>query len=174
MKKIRGLCLPVMLGAVLMSQHAHAADNLTFKGKLIIPACTVQNAEVNWGDIEIQNLVQSGGNQKDFTVGMNCPYSLGTMQVTITSNNQSGSSILVPNTSTSSSDGLLIYLYDRNKNGSIGNAITLGTPFSPGNVSGQLPARNISLYAKLGYKGNMQSLKAGNFSATATLVASYS
>ncbi|EJG7502251.1 fimbrial protein, partial [Escherichia coli] len=53
MKKIRGLCLPVMLGAVLMSQHVHAADNLTFKGKLIIPACTVQNAEVNWGDIEI-------------------------------------------------------------------------------------------------------------------------
>lgn len=42
MKKIRGLCLPVMLGAVLMSQHVHAADNLTFKGKLIIPACTVQ------------------------------------------------------------------------------------------------------------------------------------
>lgn len=41
MKKIRGLCLPVMLGAVLMSQHVHAADNLTFKGKLIIPACTV-------------------------------------------------------------------------------------------------------------------------------------
>ncbi|EFN9115622.1 fimbrial protein, partial [Escherichia coli] len=30
MKKIIGLCLPVMLGAVLMSQHAHAADNLTF------------------------------------------------------------------------------------------------------------------------------------------------
>ncbi len=29
MKKIRGLCLPVMLGAVLMSQHVHAADNLT-------------------------------------------------------------------------------------------------------------------------------------------------
>ncbi|EFF3690320.1 TPA: fimbrial protein, partial [Escherichia coli] len=29
MKKIRGLCLPVILGAVLMSQHAHAADNLT-------------------------------------------------------------------------------------------------------------------------------------------------
>ncbi|HDP7156913.1 TPA: fimbrial protein, partial [Escherichia coli] len=24
MKKIRGLCLPVMLGAVLMSQHVHA------------------------------------------------------------------------------------------------------------------------------------------------------
>ncbi|MBW9844396.1 type 1 fimbrial protein, partial [Escherichia coli] len=67
MKKIRGLCLPVMLWAVLMSQNVHAADNLTFKGKLIIHACTVQNAEVNWGDIEIQNLVQSGGNQKDFT-----------------------------------------------------------------------------------------------------------
>ncbi len=38
MKKIRGLCLPVMLGAVLMSQHVHAVDNLTFRGKLIIPA----------------------------------------------------------------------------------------------------------------------------------------
>lgn len=54
MKKIRGLCLPVMLGAVLMSQHVHAADNLTFKGKLIIPACTVTKAEVDWGNVEIQ------------------------------------------------------------------------------------------------------------------------
>lgn len=130
MKKIRGLCLPVMLGAVLMSQHVHAADNLTFKGKLIIPACTVQNAEVNWGDIEIQNLVQSGGNQKDFTVDMNCPYSLGTMKVTITSNGQTGNSILVPNTSTASGDGLLIYLYNSNNSG-IGNAVTLGVSLRP-------------------------------------------
>ncbi|WP_157945626.1 fimbrial protein [Escherichia coli] len=173
MKKIRSLCFPVMLGAVLMSQHAHAADNLTFKGKLIIPACTVQNAEVNWGDIEIQTLVQNGGNQKDFTVQMTCPYHLGTMKVTITSNSQSGNSILVPSTSTSTNDGLLIYLYDRNSSGSIGNAISLGTPFTPGHVSGQLPTRNISLYAKLGYKGNMQNLRSGNFSATATLVALY-
>ncbi|ENA20448.1 fimbrial protein papE [Escherichia coli 201600.1] len=163
-----------MLGAVLMSQYAHAADNLTFRGKLIIPACTVQNAEVNWGDIEIQNLVTSGSNQEDFSVNMQCPYHLGTMKVTITSNGQSGNSILVPNTSTTSNEGLLIYLYNRNVSGSIGNAITLGTPFTPENVSGQLPARNISLYAKLGYRGNMQNLRAGNFSATATLVASYS
>ncbi len=27
MKKIRGLCLPVMLGAVLMSQHVHAGTD---------------------------------------------------------------------------------------------------------------------------------------------------
>ncbi|CAD5569489.1 fimbrial protein [Escherichia coli] len=174
MKKIRGLCLPVMLGAVLMSQHAHAADNLTFKGKLIIPACTVQNAEVNWGDIEIQNLVQSGGNQKELNVNMNCPaYSLGTMKVTITSNGQTGNSILVPNTSTQSGNGLLVYLYNRTTSG-IGSAITLGDSFTPGYITGQVPARNISLYAKLGYKGNIQNLRAGTFSATATLVASYS
>ncbi|MBD0029295.1 P fimbrial minor subunit PapE, partial [Escherichia coli] len=54
MKKIRGLCLPVMLGAVLMSQHVHAVDNLTFRGKLIIPACTVSNTTVDWQDVEIQ------------------------------------------------------------------------------------------------------------------------
>ncbi|WP_348522789.1 fimbrial protein, partial [Escherichia coli] len=99
MKKIRGLCLPVMLGSVLMSQHAHAADNLTFRGKLIIPACTVQNAEVDWGDIEIQNLVQNGGNQKDFTVQMTCPYHLGTMKVTIMATNTYNNAILVQNTS---------------------------------------------------------------------------
>lgn len=56
MKKIRGLCLPVMLGAVLMSQHVHAVDNLTFRGKLIIPACTVSNTTVDWQDVEIQTL----------------------------------------------------------------------------------------------------------------------
>jgi minor pilin subunit PapE len=173
MKKIRGLCLPVMLGAVLMSQHAHAADNLTFKGKLIIPACTVQNAEVDWGDIEIQNLVRSGGNQKDFAVDMNCPYSLGAMKVTITSHGQTGDSILVPNTSTASDGGVLIYLYNSNGS-SIGNAVTLGRQFTPGNITGVPPVRKITLYAKLGYKGNMQNLRAGAFAATATLTASYS
>ena len=173
MKKIRGLCLPVMLGAVLMSQHVHAADNLTFKGKLIIPACTVQNAEVNWGDIEIQKLVPSGGNQKDFTVQMTCPYHLGTMKVTITATNTYNNAILVQNTSNTSSDGLLVYLYNSNA-GNIGTAITLGTPFTPGKITGNNADKTISLHANLGYKGNMQSLKAGDFSATATLVASYS
>lgn len=172
MKKIRGLCLPVMLGAVLMSQHVHAADNLTFRGKLVIPACTVQNAEVNWGDIQIQNLVQNGGDQRELTVQMTCPYHLGTMKVTITATNTSNNAILVQNTSNTSSDGLLVYLYNSNA-GNIGTAITLGTPFTPGKIIGNNANKTISLYAKLGYKGNMQDLKAGNFSATATLIASY-
>lgn len=174
MKKIRGLCLPVMLGAVLMSQHVHAADNLTFKGKLIIPACTVTKAEVDWGNVEIQTLSQNGNHEKEFTVNMQCPYNLGTMKVTITATNtQNNNSILVPDTSTASGGGLLVYLYNSNA-GNIGTAITLGTPFTPGKITGTAPARKITLYAKLGYKGNMQSLKAGTFSATATLVASYS
>ncbi|MBS4428670.1 fimbrial protein [Escherichia coli] len=175
MKKIIGLCLPVMLGAVLMSQHAHAADNLTFKGKLIIPACTVTKAEVDWGNIEIQTLSQNRNHEKEFTVNMQCPYNLGTMKVTITATNtQNNNSILVPNTSTTTGNGLLIYLYNRNQNGSIGSPIVFNSPFTPSYITGQVPARNISLYAKLGYKGNIQNLRAGTFSATATLVASYS
>lgn len=173
MKKIRGLCLPVMLGAVLMSQHVHAADNLTFKGKLIIPACTVTKAEVDWGNVEIQTLSQNGNHEKEFTVNMQCPYHLGTMKVTITATNTYSNAILVQNTSNTSSDGVLVYLYNSNA-GNIGTAITLGTPFTPGKITGNNADRTISLHAKLGYKGNMQSLKAGDFSATATLVASYS
>ncbi|HFM1405402.1 TPA: fimbrial protein, partial [Escherichia coli] len=111
MKKIRGLCLPVMLGAVLMSQHVHAADNLTFKGKLIIPACTVTKAEVDWGNVEIQTLSQNGNHEKEFTVNMQCPYHLGTMKVTITATNTYNNAILVQNTSNTSSDGVLVYLY---------------------------------------------------------------
>ncbi|HFT1817384.1 TPA: fimbrial protein, partial [Escherichia coli] len=170
-----GLCLPVMLGAVLMSQHAHAADNLTFRGKLIIPACTVSNTTVDWQDVEIQTLSQNGNHEKEFTVNMRCPYNLGTMKVTIsTSAATYNKGIIVKGTSSRTDDGLLIYLYNRHQNGSIGDAITLGTPFTPEHVSGQVPARNISLYAKLGYKGDIQNLRAGTFSATATLVASYS
>lgn len=174
MKKIKGLCLPVMLGAVLISQYAYAADNLTFKGKLIIPACSVTKTEVDWGDVEIQTLHPDGsGHQKDFSVDMNCPYSLGTMKVTITSNSLTGNSILVPNTSTASDGGVLIYLYNSNSSG-IGTAITLGNQFTPGKITGTAPVRRITLYAKLGYKGDMQKLQAKEFSATATLVASYS
>ncbi len=131
MKKIRGLCLPVILGAVLMSQHAHAADNLTFKGKLIIPACTVTKAEVDWGNVEIQTLSQNGNHEKEFTVNMQCPYNLGTMKVTITATNtQNNNSILVPNTSTTTGNGLLIYLYNRNQNGFIGSPIVFNSPFT--------------------------------------------
>ncbi|MBN6468806.1 fimbrial protein [Escherichia coli] len=173
MKKIIGLCLPVMLGAVLMSQHAHAVDNLTFKGKLIIPACTVTKAEVDWGNVEIQTLSRNGNHEKEFTVNMQCPYNLGTMKVTITSNGQTGNSILVPDTSSVSGDGLLIYLYNSN-NSSIGNAVTLGRQFTPGKITGVGQSKNITLYAKLGYKGDMRKLQAKAFSATATLVASYS
>ncbi|WP_042095533.1 fimbrial protein, partial [Escherichia coli] len=135
MKKIRSLCLPVMLGAVLMSQHVHAADNLTFKGKLIIPACTVTKAEVDWGNVEIQTLSQNGNHEKEFTVNMQCPYHLGTMKVTITATNTYNNAILVQNTSNTSSDGLLVYLYNSNA-GNIGTAITLGTPFTPGKITG--------------------------------------
>ncbi|HCQ3813681.1 TPA: fimbrial protein [Escherichia coli] len=174
MKKIKNLCFPLMLGAALMSQHAHATDNLIFKGKLIIPACTVQNAEVDWGNIEIQNLTQGGGNQKSFTVSMQCPYNYGSMKVTITSGSVSNNAILVQNTSITTGDGLLIYLYDMALNGSVGNPITLGTSFTPAHQDGSLPTRNIGLFAKLGYKGNIQNLRAGTFSATATLVALYS
>ncbi|GAA5257473.1 TPA: fimbrial protein, partial [Escherichia coli] len=156
-----------------MSQHVHAADNLTFKGKLIIPACTVTKAEVDWGNVEIQTLSQNGNHEKEFTVNMQCPYHLGTMKVTITATNTYNNAILVQNTSNTSSDGVLVYLYNSNA-GNIGTAITLGTPFTPGKITGNNADRTISLHAKLGYKGNMQSLKAGDFSATATLVASYS
>lgn len=176
MKKIRDLFLPVMLGTVLISQYAHAADNLTFRGKLIIPACTVSQTEVDWKDVEIQTLNTDGsGHQKDFTVSMRCPYSMGNMKVTITATSvQNNNAILVKNTSTKAGDGLLVYLYNRSSNGTIGSAITLGTAFTPGYITGTKPERNISLYAKLGYKGNMQNLIAGTFTATATLVASYS
>ncbi|EFC0901132.1 fimbrial protein, partial [Escherichia coli] len=98
---------------------------------------------------------------------------LGTMKVTITSNGQTGNSILVPDTSSVSGDGLLIYLYNSN-NSSIGNAVTLGSQFTPGKITGVGLSKNITLYAKLGYKGDMRKLQAKAFSATATLVASYS
>ncbi|HHL5351837.1 TPA: P fimbrial minor subunit PapE, partial [Escherichia coli] len=148
MKKIRGLCLPVMLGAVLMSQHVHAVDNLTFRGKLIIPACTVSNTTVDWQDVEIQTLSQNGNHEKEFTVNMRCPYNLGTMKVTITATNTYNNAILVQNTSNTSSDGLLVYLYNSNA-GNIGTAITLGAPFTPGKITGNNADKTISLHAKL-------------------------
>ncbi|HCI3770840.1 TPA: P fimbrial minor subunit PapE, partial [Escherichia coli] len=118
-------------------------------------------------------LSQNGNHEKEFTVNMQCPYHLGTMKVTITATNTYNNAILVQNTSNTSSDGLLVYLYNSNA-GNIGTAITLGTPFTPGKITGNNADKTISLHAKLGYKGNMQNLRAGDFSATATLVASYS
>lgn len=83
---------------------------------------------------------------------MNCPYSLGTMKVTITSNGQTGNSILVPDTSTASGGGLLVYLYNSNA-GNIGTAITLGTPFTPGKSQEQHQPERLLFTQNLDIKG---------------------
>ncbi|NNT87413.1 fimbrial protein, partial [Escherichia coli] len=53
-KKMTGIML---FAALFMSASAQASDNLQFKGKLIIPDCTINNGnpiETDFGDIEIQ------------------------------------------------------------------------------------------------------------------------
>ncbi|WP_372342150.1 fimbrial protein, partial [Escherichia marmotae] len=75
-KKMTGIML---FAALFMSASAQAADNLQFKGKLIIPDCTINNGnpiETDFGDIEIQTIVakNTGYHWKSLNIPVDCPY----------------------------------------------------------------------------------------------------
>ncbi len=177
MKKLKTLCIPLMFGAALMSQSAAATDNLTFRGKLVIPTCTLNGsaAEVDWGDIEIQNLVANGGNDKKFILNFTCPYHENNLKMTIKPTQVVKNGILVPGTSDVANEGLLVYLFDSAsaQNDAIGTALTPGVQFQPKYLNGASSNRNVTLHAQLGYVGALGKLKAGTFSVVTTLVATY-
>ncbi|HEI2706146.1 TPA: type 1 fimbrial protein, partial [Escherichia coli] len=90
-KKMTGIML---LAALFMSASTQASDNLQFKGKLIIPNCTVNNGnpiETDFGDIEIQTIAakNTGYHWKSLNIPVDCPYTLGTPKIKLTGNKAS-------------------------------------------------------------------------------------
>ncbi|MCZ9212622.1 hypothetical protein OM341_23640 [Escherichia albertii] len=90
-KKMTGIMLLALLFATASVQ---AADNLRFKGNLIIPSCTVNNnspLETNFGDIEIQTIASQniGYHWKSLRIPVDCPYTLKTPKIKLTGNQAS-------------------------------------------------------------------------------------
>ncbi|HDW7542458.1 TPA: fimbrial protein, partial [Escherichia coli] len=92
--KVRKLMIMAVLWGVFITE-GQAVDNLKFKGKLIVPDCTVNNGnpvETNFGDIEIQTLAaaNTGYHWENIRVPVNCPYSLGAPKIRLTGSQAAG------------------------------------------------------------------------------------
>ncbi|MED8727625.1 fimbrial protein [Escherichia marmotae] len=171
-KKMTGIML---LTALFATASVQAADNLQFKGNLVIPNCTVNNGnpiETDWGSVEIQTLgnPNTPSHEKELNISVNCPYALGTpkMKVTGAAHTTSGEQGL----QTSKYDeGLLIYLRTKAARSWISYNAEQDIPVD--SISGSGTDKTLTMYASLGYYKTMEDLKPGPFTAGATLEMRY-
>lgn len=155
-----------------------AADNLTFKGDLIIPNCTVNGGaplETDFGDIEIQKITTSnmGYYWNTLRVPVDCPYSSGIPKVKLDGNR----GLLNRNAiKTSKYDPSKLVIFFR-ENDSSGDKIYLGSyqELKPNSVVGGGGGRRIILIAaSVGVEsGGVQALTPGRFTAAANMTVRY-
>lgn len=164
-----GVALTVLVNGPVMADTA-----LNFKGNLIIPNCVINNnlpVTVDFADVEIQTLDATNTvyHAKDFSVDMNCPYTVGTPKLTLNATAVHNAAQGVIQTS-KYTEGLVIYL--RQKGG--GTPIPLGSPTAvTSSVTGSGNARTLTLNAGLGQFKGMAALKPGPFTASASLQVRY-
>ncbi|EFB4675783.1 fimbrial protein [Escherichia coli] len=166
----------LFLGALFsVAAAVQAADNLSFKGTLIIPDCKVNNGnpiETDWGNVEIQTLgsPNTPSHEKQLNISVNCPYALGTPKMKVT-----GSAHIVPGESglktNKYNEGLLVYLRTKTAGSWISYNAEQNIPTD--SISGSGADKTLTMYASLGYYKKMEDLTPGPFSAGATLEMRY-
>lgn len=152
----------VLFTMLHISTSAWPADNLRFKGNLIIPNCTINSGnpiETNFGDIEIQTLVagNTGYHWRQINIPVSCPYAIGTPKVRITGNKGVATNSI--QTNKYSNEKLAIYLKQSRASGGQGNNIIIGQSMSldSGTVSNN--KNNVYLTAGVAREGDMSLLK---------------
>ncbi|EIM7318259.1 type 1 fimbrial protein [Escherichia coli] len=172
MKKIAGFLVSVVL---LMSGSVQAADNLQFRGNLVIPDCKINGGKeilTDWRDVEIQTLgsPNTPSHEKELSISVECPYFLGTPKMKIVAN-----AFIDPGRSgikTSKYDeGLLVYLRTKTPGSWVAYNAEQNIPVD--SISGSGANKTLTMYASLGYFKTMEDLKPGPFTAGATLEMRY-
>ena len=170
----------LFLGALFSASAAvQAADNLSFKGTLIIPNCTINNnktIEVDWKNVEIQSFEQknTGYHEKAVKIPLECPYKWGTPKVKLTSGgfgmHEAGGEQGIK--TSKYSEGLLVYL----KSGKTGNWMNMLNTYynvSSDSATGSDTKKTVTLYAYLGRYKEITDLKPGPWTATAGMEVKY-
>lgn len=170
--------LAAVLGLSLLSASAQAADNLLFKGNLVIPNCIVNNnqsIETDFGDIQIQTLsaANTGYHWESIQVPVECPYNYGTPKINITG--QKGGANNSIQTSKYTNEKLVIYLQQGTAD-KLGKEIELGSyqeleQDAITNTNGN--QRNILLAAGVGREDDMSLLTPGPFTASVNMEVRY-
>ncbi|ELU0592774.1 fimbrial protein [Escherichia coli] len=175
-KKISGVMLfTILLSPITVKAVDNLRDNLSFKGNLIIPNCTINygsQIETDWGDVEIQTLKRphTPTHEKELNIPVTCPYSLGTPKMKI-----SGAAHIVAGQSglkTSKYDeGLLIYMRTKAAGSWVSYNAEKNIPAD--SISGSGSNKILTMYVSLGFYKTMEELKPGPFTAGATLEIRY-
>lgn len=171
--------LAAALGLSLLSAGAQAADNLLFKGNLVIPNCTVNNnqsIETDFGDIEIQTLsaANTGYHWKSIQVPVECPYNYGTPKINLTTGTPGKESNSIQ-TSKYNTEKLVVYLQQGTAD-KLGKKIELGNyqeieQDAITNTNGN--QRNVLLAAGVGREDDMNLLTPGPFTASVSMEVRY-
>ncbi|EJD5942926.1 fimbrial protein [Escherichia marmotae] len=175
-KKMTGIML---LAALFMSASTQASDNLQFKGKLIIPNCTVNNGnpiETDFGDIEIQTIAakNTGYHWKSLNIPVDCSYTLGTPKIKLTGNKASVYNNAIKTTKYDA-EKLVIYFRqgtadNRGAMINLGSYQNLATDAIIGSGGTK---RTVRITAGVGREQGMELLTPGPFTASANMEVRY-
>lgn len=175
-KKIAGIML---FTALFSTTSVQAADNLQFKGKLIIPDCTINNGnpiETDFGDIEIQTIAakNTGYHWKSLNIPVDCPYTLGTPKIKLTGNKASVYNNAIKTTKYDA-EKLVIYFRqgaadNRGAMINLGSYQNLATDAIIGSGGTK---RTVLITAGVGREGEMELLTPGPFTASANMEVRY-
>ncbi len=170
----------LFLGALFSASAAvQAANNLSFKGNLVIPDCTVNNnspIETDFGDIEIQTIEakNTGYHWKSLKIPVNCPYTLATPKIKLTG---SQASYYKNSIKTSKYDAEKLVIYFRQGTAdNRGAKIDLGSYQNLANdaITGSSGTkRTILITAGVGREEGMELLTPGPFTASANMEMRY-
>ncbi|EFU2692427.1 TPA: fimbrial protein [Escherichia coli] len=172
-KKISGIML---FAALFASASVQAADNLLFKGNLVIPNCIVNDnntVQVDWGDVEIQTFTGklAAYHIKQVPIKLECPYYYNTPKLTLTGAVASeGGNYL----QTSKYDeGLIISI----RQGAFDNKnlVLLGKQIEivKDAITGTGKDKSLNLGFALARTKNIEDLKPGPFTASANMEVRY-
>ncbi|EFI6096023.1 fimbrial protein [Escherichia coli] len=167
----------MLFSMLFAGASVQAADNLTFKGNLIIPNCTINNnapLETNFGDVEIQTLGSNPNmysHEKLLSIPVRCPYNLGTPKMKISGKLHTPAKGAAGIQTSKYNEGLVIYLRTKAKD----SWISYGREFNIPNdsITGGGVDKTLTMYAALGYYKTMKDLKPGPFTAGTTLEIRY-
>ncbi|WP_218067230.1 fimbrial protein [Escherichia coli] len=151
------------------------AENLCFKGALIIPTCSVNNGQsinIDWSDVEIQELEKRKPTHKiRKEINIECPYAIGQPKILVT-----GTRGPTPDTlsTTKKNEGLNIMLrYGEEWNGSQVPVINSEQVIYRGLNSISDSSKQLILWAALVAYQDLSLLSPGPFSASANLALRY-
>lgn len=160
-----------------MAGTTQAADNLTFKGNLIIPNCTVNGGaslETDFNDVEIQTMtaINVGYHAQPLNISVVCPYNSGIPKIKLSGAKATGN-VNAVQTSKYNTEKLIILFTEGGS--STGTKIPLGSykNLATGSVTGNGSNRIVKITASLGREGDLALLTPGPFTAAANMELRY-